>query len=74
MTALLKPPANLSSQRYGSKGKRVPIVASRHLAANPADWAPTASSWRESEGVQAEMALVAELGKRVVYLSVEERP
>ena len=28
--------------------------------------------WRESEGVQAEMALAAELGKRVDYLVAED--
>jgi hypothetical protein len=29
--------------------------------------------WRESEGVQAELALARELGKRVDYLEPEER-
>jgi hypothetical protein len=30
--------------------------------------------WRESEGVQAELALAAEMGKRVDYLVAEDHP
>ena len=33
----------------------------------------TVEGWRESEGVQAEMALAAALGKRVDYLEPESR-
>jgi Domain of unknown function (DUF1937) len=48
-------------------------LARQHLAQCDEVLVLQLDGWRESEGVRAEMALAAELGKRVDYLEVETR-